>query len=355
MAANWRENFELVEHVRRVNNIRNRRQPFYRRRIDPFLVLNDEEFVQRYRLSKNTTRHVISMLREELEAQSLNPQNISVETMVLVTLRFFSKGCYQIENSDLHGLSQSSASKIVARVARALARRCREFINMPEEDADEIKAQFFNVAGFPNCIGCVDCTHIRIKNPDGQQPLLYCNRKGWYSLNVQVICDAKCRIRDIVARWRGSAHDARIWDESLVKEEMETGRIRGIILGDGGYPCRRYLLTPLLNPATPSEEAYNLSHIRTRNTIERLFGQWKSTFRALQNGMQIKLSTAKHAIVAMAILHNIKLQRDHDDIMYDEAPDIQPRVEINENNNIQLLNDDGNLFRRNFITRFFQR
>lgn len=35
-------------------------------------------------------------------------------------------------------------------------------------------------------------------------------------------------------------------------------------------------------------------------------------FRALQNNMQVKLSTAKACIVAMAVLYNIKLQFDSD-------------------------------------------
>jgi hypothetical protein len=40
---------------------------------------------------------------------------------------------------------------------------------------------FYNMAGSPGVVGCLDCTHVRIKNP-----LIYCNRKGFYSLNVQV-------------------------------------------------------------------------------------------------------------------------------------------------------------------------
>lgn len=361
MAANWREGFELVEDVRQVNNIGNRRRPVFRKRANPFEIFDDNEFMRRYRISKDTVRYIVNMLREDLEAQSDNSNNVSVETKVLVTLRFFAKGCYQIENADLHGLCQPSVSNIVQKVSVALARRCRNYINMPvDEETEQVKTDFFNIAQFPKCIGCVDCTHVRIKNPDGHQPLLYCNRKGWYSLNVQVICDAKCRIRDIVARWRGSTHDARIWVESSVKENLENGYLRGIILGDGGYPCTTYLLTPLINPRTPSEQAYNVSHIRTRNTVERLFGQWKNCFRALQNGMQIKLETAKAAIVAMAVLYNIKLERDivvgvqvFDELLQNVENE-EPHEEV-EGDQPPFLNDNGNLFRRNFIRRHFDR
>lgn len=78
------------------------------------------------------------------------------------------------------------------------------------------------------------------------------------------------------------------------------------MLGDSGYPCKPYLLTPLLNPREPAEEPYNASHVRTWTIVERFFGEWTSMFRALRNGIQISLSTAKAAIIAMAVLYNIR-------------------------------------------------
>ena len=86
----------------------------------------------------------------------------------------------------------------------------------------------------------------------------------------------------------------------------QAGRIKGILLGDSGYPCKPYLLTPISNPCSPSEERYNASHVRTRTIVERCFGEWKGMFRALKNGMQISLTTAKTAIIAMAVLYNIR-------------------------------------------------
>lgn len=78
------------------------------------------------------------------------------------------------------------------------------------------------------------------------------------------------------------------------------------MLGDCGYPCKPYLLTPIHNPRNPSEERYNTSHIQTRTVVERCFGEWEGMFRALKNGMQISLPTAKAAIIAMAVLYNIR-------------------------------------------------
>lgn len=93
---------------------------------------------------------------------------------------------------------------------------------------------------------------------------------------------------------------------------LQAGRMKGILLGDSGYLCKPYLLTPILNPRNPAEERYNASHIRTRTIVERCFGEWKGIFRALRNGMQISLTTAKAAIIAMAVLHNIRKDFDNE-------------------------------------------
>ncbi|KAG2466220.1 HARB1 nuclease, partial [Polypterus senegalus] len=39
--------------------------------------------------------------------------------------------------------------------------------------------------GFPNVIGAIDCTHVRIKAPAGPTEPDYINRKSYHSINVQ--------------------------------------------------------------------------------------------------------------------------------------------------------------------------
>ena len=61
-----------------------------------------------------------------------------------------------------------------------------------------------------------------------------------------------------------------------------TGEFEGILLGDGGYPCLPYLLTPYSEPGTEAEEAFNGALNSTRARIEMVFGQLKSRFGAQQ-------------------------------------------------------------------------
>lgn len=57
------------------------------------------------------------------------------------------------------------------------------------------KFRFYTLTGFPEIIGCVDCTHVSIVLPssnlnlnENQHPeYIYVNRKCYYSINVQLV------------------------------------------------------------------------------------------------------------------------------------------------------------------------
>lgn len=74
---------------------------------------------------------------------------------------------------------------------------------------------------------------------------------------------------DIVAN-PGSAHDATIFNSSIFSAQCESGSYGNKwLLGDSAYPLKPYLLTPIFNLQTRSEQLYNEAHIQTRNCIER--------------------------------------------------------------------------------------
>lgn len=123
-----------------------------------------------------------------------------------------------------------------------------------------------------------------------------------------MICDAKMKIRSIVARWPGSTHDSRIFRNSTINDRLERGAIRGHLLGDSGYACKKYLLTPILNPRNAADRRYNRAHVLARNVVERTFGVWKKRFPCLAFGLRTKLQKTLKIIVATAVLHNLAVQ-----------------------------------------------
>lgn len=82
-------------------------------------------------------------------------------------------------------------------------------------------------------------------------------------------------------------------------------------MGDGGYACTHYMLTPLTAPQTPSELAYQETQILMRNAVERLFGVWKRRFPVLASGSNINIKTVLSMIVACGVLHNLAIDN-HD-------------------------------------------
>ncbi|KAI8430398.1 hypothetical protein MSG28_000684 [Choristoneura fumiferana] len=227
---------------------------------------------------------------------------------------------------------------------------------MPSNAAEreETCRRFYALRAFPTIIGCIDCTHIKIKKCGGSAAQYYINRKGYYSLNVQVTCDADLKIQDIVARWRGSTHDARIFNECSLKERFEAGEFRGKrLLGDSGYKLEPYLLTPVLRAQSASEERYNTAHIATRNTVERCFGVWKARFRCLLQGMTVKLQNVKTTVIALAVLHNIAIM--HNDLVPEADEDGADEEEADEEVVVAAVSRAANnAHLRAFIHRHFQ-
>ena len=112
-----------------------------------------------------------------------------------------------------------------------------------------LSENFLAFHGFPPCIGSIDCTHIEIQEPR-ENYTDYIKRKGYPSLNVQALCDYRYCFMDVVIRWPGSVHDARIFLNSSLNEKFRRGiipRCEKIIvdgedpipvcmLGDPAYP-----------------------------------------------------------------------------------------------------------------------
>ncbi|XP_064479169.1 putative nuclease HARBI1 [Ornithodoros turicata] len=162
------------------------------------------------------------------------------------------------------------------------------------DEAGSVKETFLRKGGFPGIVGAVDGTHTRIQAPI-QHEENYINRKGFHSLNVQVVVDANSYITKVVAKWPGSVHDSRIL-RSSIGERFESGHIRGMLLGDSGYPCRPWLMTPFLRPNGHAQEMYNEAHKTSRSVVvERAIGQLKRRFACLHGEF-------RHLNVAVALL-----------------------------------------------------
>lgn len=83
-------------------------------------------------------------------------------------------------------LGKATAIRTMRRVTYALHTLAPRFIQWPlGERANKVMIEFERVSAFPNVIGAIDGTHIKIKAPQ-EDKQSYVNRKGYHSIHVQV-------------------------------------------------------------------------------------------------------------------------------------------------------------------------
>ncbi|VEN41970.1 unnamed protein product [Callosobruchus maculatus] len=326
-----------------------RRPRIVRERNDLFESLDDIEFKRRFRLTKRTFVRLEGLLCNLPEARDNRNHPVSKRNQILICLRFFATGSFQITVGDLFHVSQPTVSRIITCVIEHIAALLPLFIQMPqtEQEMRDEATKFYSFGHLPNIIGAVDCTHIKIQLPGGNLAEVYRNRKGWFSINTQIIAGSTGKIMDIVARWPGSVRDTTIFNDSHIRARFESHHFgQYVLVGDSGYPCRVYLLTPIVSPTTISQQQYNTAHARTRNIVERLNGVWKRRFPCLSLGMRLKPEKVCTVIVATAVLHNICcIEHDLDDFSDSE---------VEEESDVPYVNvTDGNSSTRDALLTLF--
>ena len=139
------------------------------------------------------------------------------------------------KTANAFGLSCASVSIIMRRVTTTISVVMGPNyikLSFTEEEVMHKVSNFNQIFSFPQCLGAIDCTHIAIKAPSANSTD-YINRKSRYSLNVEACCDFKYCFMDVVVKWPGSVHDARIFANSDLNTKLKFGQI---------LQCRRELL-----------------------------------------------------------------------------------------------------------------
>ncbi|XP_071155445.1 putative nuclease HARBI1 [Mytilus edulis] len=312
--------------------------------------LTEREMRERYRFGRETFDFLVDLLGKDLQRGTMKKTALTVEEQLSIALRYYASGSFLQVIGDTLGYDKSTVSRAVDDVTNAILARKNDFISFPtsKADIDEVKLGFHEQANFPHVVGCIDGTHVRIQRPTEDEPA-YVNRKNFSSINVQAVCNHEGKFTQITADWPGSVHDSHIFKTSSIckhLEENHKGLVDGVLLGDSGYMCRPFLLTPYNNPQEPHQERFNGSHVSTRSLIERTFGVWKRRFHVLHSEIRMKPDKVCRIIGACAVLHNIAVLRKEP---LDETPcNNPPPVPVNAYNGPQ----DGKSV-RDYIARSF--
>ncbi|XP_020298243.1 putative nuclease HARBI1 [Pseudomyrmex gracilis] len=148
-----------------------RRPKIIRHRPNYFEEYDGHDFFVRFRLSKRTTENVLNEIEDIISHPTHRNDCLSASQQLLLTLNFYANGSFLRCTGDFLGVSKSTASITVRRVSVALASLKPQYINMPstDEEISEMRQSFYNIARFPRCIGALDCTHVKVQSPGGDQ------------------------------------------------------------------------------------------------------------------------------------------------------------------------------------------
>lgn len=211
------------------------------------------------------------------------------------------------------------------------------------------------------------------------------NRKGYHSLNVQIVCNANMEITNINARYPGSTHDSFIFLNSRVYTSLERlyeenrnewnfllgnfifvfsnfGNDKNIIIfitGDSGYPLLPFLMNVFQgNDLTQPQRNFNF-HTRTiRQLVERTIGVLKMRFRCIngERALRYRPTKASKIVYACATLHNYLLFNRFDilhGVDNDEFQNINNPANVDIPHNQPNRNDGIRV--RNQLVEYFNR
>lgn len=314
--------------------------------------LPEDEWKKNFRM----TRELFMSLADEMRfflAPKRSPRGadvISVEKQLGMTLYYLKDQGSLVMTANTFGVAICTLSVVLRKVCATITRELGpRYIKLPstEEEMGCLVKKMEDKFGFPQAFGCVDGTHIPIRQPSDNAHDFF-SYKMKYTLNVQGVCDCNGLFIDVDIRWPGSVHDARVFAHSRINNMLREERlpmmykrllpghdkVPVILLGDPAYPLLPYCMKEYSSARSNEEVIFNNMLRSARNPIECAYGRLKARWQVLTKKLDIGLKDIPNLIFACFVLHNICETRgmpvDADDMMLQVArdraalPDLQP-------------------------------
>ena len=305
-----------------------------------------EEWKKNLRMTKEDFLHLVDQLRIDIQPdENAIRDSLPPEKKVAITLYYLKDQGSYLMTCNAFGVGKSTLSSVIKDVCRAINRRVGpNYLKLPttNEEMSNLIEAFHKKFGLPQVFGCVDGTHIPIRQPT-ENPQDYFCYKMKYSLNCQAVCDHKGRFLNVEIKWPGSVHDARVFSNSdincmfqkklipMMLKELLPGEdeVPPVILADPAYPLLPNVMKEHACCTKNEEVIFNEMLRSARNQIECAFGRLKARWRILTRPMDIKLDDLPTVIYACFVLHNYCEIKSNNNCMNDDI--IQNQIQLEQN------------------------
>uniref|UniRef100_A0A3P8UNK3 Putative nuclease HARBI1 n=1 Tax=Cynoglossus semilaevis TaxID=244447 RepID=A0A3P8UNK3_CYNSE len=266
--------------------------------------VSDDFLLAQFGFPRDFILYLVKILSEDLCRRTLRSRAISPEVQVLAALGFYTSGSFQTSMGDTIGISQSSMSRCVSNVTKALVKKffrdpC-DFLNR------ELTYQNFQrIAGFPGVLGVLNC--IAIKAPNSGNPS-YVNKREFHSVGCQLVCDAQGLLLSVETYWPGGLNETEVLEKSALYKQLQ-GISEGWLLGE--TKSLKWLMTPIDIPKTQADFQYNLAHAATHEIGDQTFKALQTRFRCLDSTkgyLQYSPEMSSAILLACCVLHNASLE-----------------------------------------------
>ena len=292
-----------------------------------------DEFKLHFRVSRRTCeklmQNIVTHGQLKVNVTHGGRQPVSVEKHVLLGLWTISTKEKYTSIADRFGISESTAFTTFSRFCTAVVRCSDQYLQWPSKAKQQAIAEdFYQLCSLPGITGAVDGTHIALMAPR-QSPEDYVNRKGFHSINLQLVVAADKTILRAYCGFPGSVHDSRVLQNSeFFYDAPELINDECYIIGDSAYPLKKWLVVPYKNNGhlSAKQKKFNRHLSRGRVVVENTIGMLKGRFRRLKYLEMYNLNEVQMVISAACVLHNVCILEGES---YDEPLD-EVEEEVND-------------------------
>ena len=333
-----------------------------RKRIDVIFRELGPRYIRRaYRMEESSFWKLLDLIKInvnlEIKKSSAIPNGkILLSAKLSMALRWFAGGSsYDI--ALYHGVHYQETMKSVWTIVD-LVNLCEKIkIQFPSTHTEQEKvANGFKKKSwvqFDNCTGCVDGMLVWITKPSKNSmsesrigaAKFFCGRKKKFGLNLQAICDHKCRFLDVDISHPASTSDYLAFCTSsiLVDLEKENFLKPGLCLyGDNAYVNTSFMASPFKGTSSGPKDACNFFQSQIRINIECAFGILVSRWGVLRKAIPGNISIQKicSLVRCLCILHNFCInehaEEDDIDLSFNEIDNFVPGSSTTDSTNITI-------------------